>query len=82
MPWEWCRFVHEDWNEGRRDLPTIQRAFGVVTDAVATLGEGRTVDPAWPAGIAELATVYRQEVDQLRREVDREQADRLKARGT
>lgn len=82
MPWEWCRFVHEDWNEGRRDLPTIQRAFGVVTDAVATLGEGRTVDPRWPAGIAELATVYRQEVDQLRREVDREQADRLKARGT
>ena len=84
MPFEWARYVHEDPNEGMRDLPAIGALLAVVADAIRTLPEGRSVDPSWPPAIAELAVVYRDEVDRYRRELEREASDRQRAaaRGT
>ena len=78
MPWEWARFVHEDWNDGSKDLPAVRRVFGAVTEALKALPEGARVDPSWPAEIAELATIYHEEVAQFRREREREAADRAR----
>lgn len=69
MPFEWSRFVHEDWNDGSRDLPAVRRVFGAVTEALKALPKGARVAPSWPAEIAELATIYHEEVAQFRREV-------------
>lgn len=72
------RFVHEDWNEGSRDLAAIRAAFRAVADAVRVLPEGQRVDPVWPRDIAELAAIYQEESVQLQWEKAREQADRMR----
>lgn len=78
MPWEWSTYVHEDWNEGRRELAAIRAAFRAVTDAVRVLPEGQRVDPVWPRDIAEMAAIYQDEAAQLQREKAKEAADRVR----
>lgn len=71
MAFEWAQFVHEDPNEGMREIPAIRAAFAVVTEAVKALPKGQTIDPTWRPEIAELASVYHEEIGQLRREIER-----------
>lgn len=79
MPWEWMRFVHEDWNDGCTDLPAISRAWSVVAAAVKALPAGKEVEPWWPIWIAELVAIFFDEKRIYEAELAKEAADKLAA---
>lgn len=79
MPWEWERFVHEDFDDAAGDVAALQRAFMLVTEAIGSLPKGQQFDPSWPPLWVRLARAYHDEAAQLRREREHEAAKKLKA---
>lgn len=78
MPWEWERYVHEDFDDAAYDIPALQRAFVLVTEATGSLPKGQVFDAQWPPLWARLARIYADEAAQLRREREHEAAEKLK----
>lgn len=79
MPSEWERFAHEDFDDASVDLPALQWAFMLVTEAIGSLPKGQQFDPSWSPLWVRLARAYHDEAAQLRREREHEAAKKLKA---
>lgn len=78
MPSEWDRFAHEDFDDAASDIPALQRAFVLVTEAAGSLPKGQQFDASWSPLWVRLARIYHDEAAQLRREREHAAAEKLK----